>query len=228
MMESRQGAMVATLLSMLLVGGIMGARLTFAAEVVMQTSLGQIVIEIDEERAPITAAYFLGYIDRGQYDGATLYRSAALDGRNDPQLVQGGILASALNSASPVSPADHGAAYLESIETTERTGLRHERGTVSLARDLIDTGHVIPEIVFCLRDIPSMDAGGRDKPDSKGFPAFAKIISGMDVVEAVTRQALDGDTSIAFLQGQILTDPVTILHAYRRPQGDQISRQPKP
>lgn len=186
--------------------------------VVFETSLGEIVVAFDAANAPKTTEYFLGYVDRGQYDGATLYRSATFDSDAAPQIVQGGVLVAALNQAGKIDPAAFGVDYLTTLETTHNTGIRHQRGVVSFARDLLDTGHVIPEIVFCLRAVPEMDAFGRDKPDSHGFPAAGHVIAGMDVVEAVTRQPLEGATTIPFLRGQILSEPVQIIRAYRMPQ----------
>lgn len=185
-------------------------------QVVFETALGDIVIAVDQERAPQTAGYFLGFIQRGQYNGASLYRSASFDGLAEPQLVQGGMLQNALNTTGAIDPADYGVALLPTIESTELTGMQHTRGAVSLARDLLDTGFVIPEIVFCLRAVPSMDANGRDRPDTQGFPVFGHVVSGMDVIEAVTRRGLDGPTTIPFLAGQILTEPVVIQHAYQQ------------
>ena len=195
------------------------------AEIVFETELGDIVIVLDQARAPNTTAYFLGYIQRGRYDGATLYRSAAFDGAAEPQLVQGGMLLDAVNVAGPIDPLDYGVDMLETIESTELTGLKHRRGAVSLARDLLDTGFVIPEIVFCLRAVPSMDAYGRDRPDTQGFPVFGHVVSGLEIVEAVTRRDLSGATEIPFLAGQILAEPVLIHNAYQRESKYKVVRE---
>lgn len=193
--------------------------------VVIETTLGEVVIELDMDRAPIAASYWLGYIDRGQYDGATLYRSASLDRQQPPQLVQGGLLLDALNQSRRIDPAEHGVLLQPEFETTDDSGLTHSAGAVSLARDLVDTGHLIPEVVFCLRAAPSMDAGVRNVPDDRGFPVIGRVVSGIEVIEAASRQALDGPTTIPFLRGQILTDPVTILRAYRA--GTKTAVQPR-
>lgn len=204
-----------------LVCGLLSACATTApdvatpVEVVLETTLGEVVIELDMAKAPKAAGYWLGYVDRGQYDGATLYRSASPDGVEPPQLVQGGVLLSALNSDEPIVASDYGVEFLEAFETTEASALQHDVGAVSLARDLLETGHVIPELVVCLRAVPSMNYGARDVPDSRGFPVIGRVVSGMAVIEAASRQALDGPTTIPFLSGQILSEPVTIVRAYR-------------
>lgn len=183
--------------------------------VVFETTLGDIVVEFDRLAAPLTTDYFLEYVERGQYDGATLYRSASLDDNNNPQIVQGGLLLDALNLSENIDPLSFGVSYLTVVETTTQTGLKHTRGIVSFARDLLDTGYVIPEIVFCLRAVPEMDAFGRDVPDAQGFPASGRVVSGLEVVEAVSGQPLHGSTTIPFLQGQILSQPVTIKRAFQ-------------
>ncbi len=185
-------------------------------EVMLETTLGPIVMSIDVASAPLAGNYLLGYIDAGRYDGATLYRSAALDGAAAPQLIQGGMLAGALTQSGAVDPADYGVTELLPVwETTSESGRQHRRGTVSLARDLLATGSVIPELVICLRDTPAMDEHGRQIPDSRGYPAIGSVVSGMAVVEQVTQQPLDGATAIPFLAGQILSAPITITRAYR-------------
>jgi peptidyl-prolyl cis-trans isomerase A (cyclophilin A) len=185
--------------------------------VVLETELGRVVLAIDTNRTPLAAAYFLDYIDRGQYDGATLYRSLPMDGEAIPQLVQGGVLKDALNSTQPIDLASYGVkTLLPEWTTTAESGTRHRRGSVSLARDLLDTGHVIPEIVFSLRDISRMDSGENNPPDGRGFPVIGEVITGMDIIDAVSQRETQGATNIAFLQGQILSTPVPITRAYRQ------------
>ena len=185
-------------------------------KVVLETSLGRVVLAIDTQKAPEAASYFLGYVDRGQYDGAHLYRSASLDKQPEPQLIQGGILLDALNSTAPIDPSQYGvSSLLPKWETTADTGLRHTRGSLSLARDLLATGHVIPELVVCLRDIPRMDATAEGSPDAAGFPVIGEVLTGMDIMDAVSHAELKGETNIAFLNGQILSKPISISQAYR-------------
>lgn len=194
---------------------VAGPLTTDSTTVVFETTLGDIIVAFDTDRAPATTEYFLGYVDRGQYDHATLYRVASLDDNTEPQIVQGGVMVEALNQSGTIDPSVFGVNYLHTLETTDETGIRHRRGVVSFARDLLYTGHVIPEIVFCLRDVPAMDAFGRDKPDSRGFPAAGYVISGMEVIESLISQPREGATEIPFLKGQILSKPVRITHAYR-------------
>ena len=183
--------------------------------VLMETELGDITIALDLERAPQAGAYFLGFVDRGRYDGATIYRVASLDGADSPQLVQGGLLKGALVSSQRVNLAELDIDTLPEFETTAQSGLQHDYATVSLARDLLYSGDVIPEFVIYLRRAAQVDAGGSDRPDHRGYPAIGQVVAGMDVVRAVTDRARNGPTTIAFLRGQVLTEPVRIHRAAR-------------
>lgn len=186
--------------------------------VVLETDLGNMVLAVDVDHAPTTSAYFLKMIDQGLYDGATFYRSASLDGEDGPQIIQGGILQGALTQTGPVSATNFQMPTLPSVERTSLTGLSHQAGTVSFARDLLDTGVVIPEIFICLRACAWADEGARSVPDTDGFPAFGTVLEGMDTVAAIANQETNGATSIRFLQGQIHTSPVLIRKAYRAPK----------
>jgi peptidyl-prolyl cis-trans isomerase A (cyclophilin A) len=188
-----------------------------AVNVILETDLGNMVLRVDTDNAPITSAYFLRIIDNGLYNGATFYRSASLDGEAGPQIIQGGILQDALTQTGPISATDFKMPTLPSVERTSRTGLTHEAGTISFARDLLDTGVVIPEIFICLRACTWADEGARSVPDTHGFPAFGKVLEGMDTVQAIANQETNGETSIKFLQGQIHSTPIVIRKAYRAP-----------
>jgi len=184
--------------------------------IILTTSLGEIVIEVDVEGSPKTSAYVLGLVDRGELNGTSFFRSAALGARpGQGRLIQGGLLHRWVSANEVPSLTTLDLPTLADFETTDDTGNRHVRGAVSLARDLIETGVVIPDLVVCLEDVPSMDRGGRDRPDDRGFPVFGRVTEGMDVVEAIASRATEGRTAVPFLEGQILTEPVVIREAIR-------------
>ena len=195
-------ALIATLL--------VNALNTKAEQVILSTELGEVEIEIYSEQAPTTAAYFLNIIEQGLYDDGTIYRAATLDDDPQMQFIQAGMLQNLLTQTGPISANNYDFPVLREIESTEHTGLTHEAGTVSFARDLLDTGYVIPDIFICLRTCSWADAYGRDKPDTKGFPAFGKVTRGLDVLQKIASGKTEGATTIPFLQGQILTQPIRI------------------
>ncbi|MBW2242220.1 MAG: peptidylprolyl isomerase [Deltaproteobacteria bacterium] len=185
------------------------------ARVHFETTAGEIGIEVFCDRAPAVADHFLGLVDRGVYDGASFYRSTTLGVSGGPSLIQGGPLSGLMTGKGLGAAADGLPPLLEEFETTVRTGLEHRAGIVSLARDLLGTGHVLPEIFICLGDFPQLDFGGRSEPDDRGFPAFGEVFLGMDVAREIAEAEPAGTTPIAMLEGQILTTPVTISRACR-------------
>ncbi|MDH3687122.1 MAG: peptidylprolyl isomerase [Myxococcales bacterium] len=183
--------------------------------VVLETTVGDIVLELFPALAPETTAYFVRHLDAGAYDGASFYRSTTLGVPAGPRLIQGGVLGDVLTGSAPRGRAS-APELLREIETTGQTGLSHRRGTVSLARDLFGTGFALPEFFLCLGDFPQLDLGGRTEPDDRGFPAFGEVTAGLDRVEQIAQQETGGATPLAHLEGQILTTPVEIQRAFRR------------
>lgn len=180
------------------------------SRLVLHTGVGSIEIDIDDSAAPLTARFVRQLVEAGHFNGSAFYRSTTLgvDGRQP--LIQGGPLAPLFTgSAAPIPRID----LLDTVESTSRTGLTHRRGTVSLARDLNTTGHVLPELFICLDDYPELDQGGRSKPDEQGFPTFGVVTTGLDVVGAIARRDVGGTSPIELLAGEILTEPVLIINA---------------
>jgi len=155
-------------------------------------------------------------VDAGAYDGTSFYRSTRLAVPGGPQLVQGGPLSNLFAPASADAGPAERPALLRNIETTTQTGLAHERGTISLARDLLDTGHALPDFFLCLGAFPQLDHGGRTEPDDLGFPAFGEVVDGLDRVAKIAVGETLGPSPIPRLEGEILTRPVAISRARRR------------
>ena len=92
-------------------------------------------------------------------------------------------------------------------ETTAMTGLRHLKGTVSLAR--FAPGAVYHSFFICLRDEPVLDFGGARHPDGQGFAAFGRVVEGFDVVQRIYARAEEAEylkNAIAIRRAAILTD----------------------
>ncbi len=145
--------------------------------IIIQSTLGQIQVEIDEIQAPVTAANFLRYVDQGFYDGGSFFRT--VHAGNQPQdsiriaVVQAG------------ARSDTTASFFEPIllERTSETGLKHLDGTISMARGGPDSA--THSFFFCIDDQPELDFGGKRNPDGQGFAAFGQVISGGDVLRAI-------------------------------------------
>jgi len=171
---------------------------TSPAVVEIVTGPGSIVIEVDLEHAPATAANFLHYVDQGFYDGGRFHRTVTPGNQPDNtvriEVIQGGI--------DPAREADERAPI--ALERTRDTGLAHRDGTVSMARAEPDTA--TSDFFICIGDQPSLDFGGARNPDGQGFAAFGRVVSGMDVVRRI---------QAAPAEGQKLTPPVAIRSAKR-------------
>lgn len=154
---------------------------SFAQRVRIDTEVGVIVLQLDPDKAPGTVANFLRYVDDRRYDGATFYRVVRMDNQaSSPvkiEVIQGGLGTDSTRMFPPIAQ-----------ETTQKTGLKHLNGTLSVARGKPDSG--TSEFFICINAQPELDFGGNRNPDGQGFAAFGKVVSGMDVV----RQIQQGDT----------------------------------
>lgn len=168
--------------------------------VVIQTSLGSIEVEVDTVRAPITGLNFLRYVDQGSYRGGRFHRTVRPDNQPDNkvkiEVIQGGLDSLRAKDAAAIP-----------LERTSETGLSHQNGTISMARDGPDTA--TSEFFICLGDQPELDFGGRRNPDGQGFAAFGRVVRGMDVVQSI---------QTARARGQALTPPIAIQAIVRSPE----------
>lgn len=162
--------------------------------VVIETESGQIEVEVDTRRAPVTAANFLRYVEGRFYDGGMFHRTVKPD--NQPQnRVKIEVIQAAINPAR----ANTGHPPIK-LERTSQTGLSHKKGTISMARDGPDSA--TSDFFVCIGGQPSLDFRGGRNPDGQGFAAFGRVVRGMDVVRKI--QAAPAD-------GQKLTPPIKIL-----------------
>lgn len=169
-------------------------------KVSLQTAEGPILLELEKERAPVTTANFLRYVDAHRFDGTTFYRAAR--GRSHPNigLVQGGIDHNLPKSFLPIGH-----------EPTSRTGLRHVDGTLSMARN--EVGSAMGDFFITIGAAPGLDAA----PGYPGYAAFGHVVSGMDVVRRIlAKPTFPGGLSIETLN-QTIRQPVRIVSARRVP-----------
>jgi peptidyl-prolyl cis-trans isomerase A (cyclophilin A) len=162
----------------------------------IKTSFGEIQLEIYSEKAPVTAANFLKYVDQKLYDGTNFYRTCTPENEKERQIrievIQGGDVPEA-KQFEPIP-----------IETTKQTGLRHENGTLSMARDQPNTA--TSSFFICIGKQPELDFAGKRNPDGQGFAAFGKVTKGMKVVRKIQAQKA---------KGQYIVQPVVIFSIQR-------------
>ena len=170
-----------------------------SVRVVFETSLGTFELEVDLDRAPITAANFLSYVDSGQYEGGSFYRTVHAEHQPNDS-IRIAVIQAGRNrgAAAPTFPP-------VALEHTSETGITHRDGTISMARAGPNTA--THSFFICIGDQPSLDHGGMRNADGQGFAAFGRVVAGMDVVRAIHG---------APYEGQRLTPAVGIVRAYRK------------
>jgi peptidyl-prolyl cis-trans isomerase A (cyclophilin A) len=173
--------------------------------VVLETALGDITLAIESERAPVSAANFLRYVDERRLDGTVFYRAMRLTWGEQPNgLIQGG---TQYDPKRVLPPIAH--------EPTTQTGLSHTAGAISMAR--YAPGTATGDFSIMVSDQPSLDADPKGETDDAraGFAVFGHVVSGMDVVRRIFAAPTDPDKGEGFMKGQMLAQPVTIVHARR-------------
>jgi peptidyl-prolyl cis-trans isomerase A (cyclophilin A) len=169
----------------------------------LSTPAGHITIELADERAPVTTANFLKYVDYGLYDGATFYRASRPPGSTatDYGLVQGGLRSAPKHVLRPIAH-----------ESTLTTGLKNLNGTITMARQAPGTAQA--DWFICVGDQPYLDADPKD-PANPGYAAFGRVVAGMEVVRAILGMPVDPQAGEGPMKGQMLVAPVPILSARR-------------
>lgn len=187
---------------LLLLGLFTACNLMAAPSIRIHTEEGVIEAELYPDKAPITVANFLKYVEQGHYTGGQFHRTVTLKPDNQPsndvkiEVIQGG--------ANPAFDEKTWPAI--ALERTRDTGVKHLDGTLSMARAGPDTA--TSDFFICLGAQPALDFGGKRNPDGQGFAAFGRVTKGLDVVKKI---------QTAPANGQKLTPPVRILKIERMP-----------
>ena len=170
--------------------------------VTITTGQGVIVVELAADKAPITSANFLRYVDTRRYDDARIYRASRAPGAPTIGFIEAGL---PNHPERLLPPIKH--------EPTTQTGLKHVDGALSLARFAPGTGRA--DFTILVGDAPQMDADPSQPGDNLGFAAFGHVTDGMDVVRAILALPTNGVAQNPVMQGQILSPPVTIVTMLR-------------
>ncbi|MDX1571680.1 MAG: peptidylprolyl isomerase [Xanthomonadales bacterium] len=156
-------------LSLTLAAGLAAAQDEAAATYVkLATSKGDIYLELYPEQAPQSVENFLAYVDSGFYGGTIFHRVI-------PNFViQGGGFTADYEKKPTRSP----------IENEADNGLRNERGTIAMARTA-DPHSGTSQFYINVTDNPALNHSGKTHSRAWGYAVFGKVISGMDVVDAI-------------------------------------------
>lgn len=162
----------------------------FAQKVRLATSAGDIVVELDREKAPKTVDNFLQYVKDGHYDGTIFHRVIG------SFMIQGGGFKPDMSQKPTRTP----------IPLESRNGLSNARGTIAMAR----TGD--PNSATSQFFINVVDNAMLDQPnarDGNGYAVFGKVVDGMDVVDKIK----DVPTTSAGMHQNVPATPVIIKKA---------------
>jgi len=135
----------------------------------ISTSLGDIVMELDPDRAPKTSENFLGYVRRGYYDGTIFHRVI------ENFMIQAGGFESGMKSKQPDG----------TIENEADNGLSNSLGTIAMARTS-DPHSASAQFFVNVSDNAFLDFKSRSS-DGWGYCVFGAVVEGMEVVDKIVK-----------------------------------------
>ncbi|TDM06932.1 MAG: peptidylprolyl isomerase [Ideonella sp. MAG2] len=147
-----------------------GIGAAWAQKVQLSTSAGDIVIQLDKDKAPKTVANFVQYVKAGQYDGTIFHRVI------DNFMIQGGGMTADMKEKPTRAP----------IPLESRNGLNNVRGSIAMARTA-NPNSATAQFFVNVRDNPFLDQA--NARDGEGYAVFGKVVAGMDVVDKIKSAA---------------------------------------
>ena len=159
-------------------------------KVKLETSKGDVELELDAAKAPITVANFVGYVKKGHYDGTIFHR--VIPGF----MVQGG------NFKPDMSEKETGSM----IKNESQNGLSNLRGTIAMAR-MADPDSASAQFFINVAD----NGQGLDFPNARGhgYAVFGKVTKGMEAVDAI----VSVPTTSVGGHGDVPVEPVMLKKA---------------
>jgi len=157
----------------------------------LKTSEGNIVVELNAQKAPITVANFLDYVKKKHYDGTVFHR--VMNGF----MIQGGGFA-VTDGKLVEKPTGKG------ITNEGKNGLKNERGTIAMARTP-DPDSATAQFFINVTD----NSAGLDFPSNGGYAVFGKVVDGMAVVDKI-KAVPTGETKLTMINpatGQKVEQP---------------------
>lgn len=161
-----------------------------ADQVQIETSMGDITLQLDSAHAPLTVANFERYVKEKHFDGTVFYRVA-------PGFV---IQAGSYDAKGHYRPVH------KPIPLEANNGLKNVRGAVAMAHG-DDPNSATAEFFIDLVDDPGIDQAATDTANATGFAVFGNVVSGMDVVDKIAAVPLGDDGP---MKGQAPVTPVVI------------------
>lgn len=153
-------------LAMVLSTALCAALPAWAQKVRLATSMGDIVIDVDAQKAPKSAANFVEYVKDKHYDGTVFHRVI------DNFMIQAGGMTAAMVEKPTRAP----------IPLESRNGLRNTRGTVAMARTM-DPNSATSQFFINVGDNAFLDQS--NARDGNGYAVFGKVVEGLEVVDKI-------------------------------------------
>lgn len=174
----------------------------------MQTSAGEIVLELDPARAPISVANFLDHAEKGHYDGTIFHRVIPTF------VVQGGGWTPGMVERAKVDAAE-GTPDVP-IRNEWQNGLKNVKGTIAMAREAApDTA--TREFYINVADNAKLDTA-REKTGNAGYAVFGRVVAGWEVVEVIRTGATAPRPDVKVDDGSMENVPImpVVIKAVRR------------
>ncbi|MFJ2458868.1 peptidylprolyl isomerase [Pseudomonas neuropathica] len=171
--------------TVLFAANLMAATPPKAPHVLLDTTNGQIEIELDPVKAPISTKNFLDYVNSGFYNNTIFHR--VIPGF----MVQGGGFTQQMQQKETKAP----------IKNEHKNGLANVRGTLSMARTSVPDS-ATSQFFINVKDNDFLDQGD-------GYAVFGKVVKGMDVVDII----VNSPTTIKSGMKDVPADPVFIKSA---------------
>jgi len=157
----------------------------------LETSAGEILLELDEEKAPKTVANFLAYVNKGHYDGTIFHR--VIDGF----MIQGGGMTADMQEKSTDA----------SIENEADNGLKNDAYTVAMARTM-DPHSATAQFFINVKKNDFLNHTAKT-PQGWGYAVFGKVAKGHGVVNKIKGVA----TGRKGMHDDVPVEPIVINHA---------------
>jgi cyclophilin family peptidyl-prolyl cis-trans isomerase len=174
-------------------------------QVIMKTNLGDITLELDQAKAPITVNNFLAYAEKGFYD-STIFHRVIPD-----FMIQGGGFMVAMVQKETSDP----------IKNEWQNGLKNVRGSIAMARLPNQANSATTQFFINVKDNTFLD----QPRDGAGYAVFGKVVDGMDVVDKIQhvktmKKGMHGDVPI----DPVIIEKVVVSHekpAETKPKGEK-------
>ena len=146
-----------------------GDKMSANPQIKIETSMGTMMIELDAEKAPKSAANFVAYVENGFYDGLIFHR--VIPGF----MVQGGGMNPDMSEKGNKTP----------IENEADNGLKNDRGTLAMARTN-DPHSATSQFFINLKDNDFLNHSSKS-PQGWGYAVFGKVTDGIEVIDAIEK-----------------------------------------